>query len=89
MLGAFSMLPKKEFESRMLAFIQEDLFDEEIEVSPEQSLESLGMQSIELMELVFFIEREFDCKLKASSLASEHLESVKTLAEEVYRQLLA
>lgn len=79
------MLPKEEFEKRMIAFIQDELFEEEVVISPEQSLESIGVQSIELMELVFFVEREFKCKLKASSLSSDNLKSVRALANEVYR----
>lgn len=79
------MLPKEEFEKRMIAFIQEELFEEDVEILPEQSLESIGVQSIELMELVFFVEREFKCKLKASSLSAENLKSVRALSNEVYR----
>ena len=86
------MPSKKTVEDKMLAFIRDELFEEgefgeNSETIADQPLELLGLQSIELMELVFFVEREFNCRLEASSLAPEHLLSIETLASEVHRQI--
>jgi acyl carrier protein len=74
-------------ESKILAFLRSDILAEEALLSPTDSLEDAGIGSLALMELIFFLEREYQRKFPAEMLRAENIESVRTLAGYVARLL--
>lgn len=53
-------------------------------VTSETALDSLGMDSIRLVELLIFIEREYGVKLMDAGLTRDDLHSPTTLAEKIF-----
>jgi acyl carrier protein len=61
-------------------FINEEIFGDSIlELKESSILSDFGMQSIEIMELVSFIERKFDCKLPTEFVYQKNIKSINSI----------
>lgn len=69
-----------EIERALTAEIADILDIEEKSISPNTSIESLGIDSFRLMELLIFIEKEFGISLINAGLQRESLQNVSSLA---------
>jgi acyl carrier protein len=57
------------------------------EIPPDQSFHELGIDSLGFVEILVFIEKQFNLELIASDLAKQDFESVRTLALFINRNL--
>lgn len=64
-------------------FIESELCEDLMKVESETSFESLGIDSIFLMEIVLFLERECQVEVRSDMLRPEALTSVDTLVDAV------
>ena len=58
-----------------------------VDVSPETTLHALGIDSLGLVEIFVFIEKNFNLKLLDTNLRREDLESIKSLASFVCERI--
>lgn len=65
---------------KLISYIAELLGIERTEISPEDELAALGMDSIRLVEILIFVEREYGIKLMDAGLSREALQSPASLA---------
>lgn len=56
---------------------------DEDEVAPDTTLESLGFDSIRLVEILIFIEREYGVKLMEAGLTRDDLSTPASLARKI------
>lgn len=61
-------------------FLKDNILAPGVEVSPDQSLANLGVDSFSLMEVVLFIERRFGLVFPLEELTPEVIESVASLS---------
>ncbi|HMO19251.1 MAG TPA: acyl carrier protein [Oligoflexia bacterium] len=96
--GNQNYLPSQDYiRKKLVKFISEEIllgdtsvlsiFGDNLE-NGDRSLDSLGIQSLDLMELLFFIERTFNCKLPADLLRADSLYSVNSIVKFVHKFLL-
>jgi len=71
----------KDIERVITNFVSKELLDIETLIDPEESFENLSLGSIEIMEIIFFIEKEFKLKLDAEVFREGRLRSVRSLGE--------
>ncbi len=77
------MVTKKDIEDALVNEIATILGLDEGAVSPDSSLESLGIDSIRLIELLIFIEKEYGIRLMESGLDARSLQDAASLAEAI------
>jgi acyl carrier protein len=61
-------------------FLQENILAADITVTADTHLESIGVDSFSLMEIILFIERRFDLVIAPESLTQENIASVNALS---------
>jgi acyl carrier protein len=61
-------------------YIQSELVDSSIAVTPEVPFEKLGLDSFSIISIVLFIERNFGVSLPDKELTKENLYNADTLA---------
>ena len=76
-----------EIENRLCIFLRSNIIDSKIEVSASASFNSLRVDSLSLVELVLFIERQYEVSIPETELIPENFKSVSTLASCAYRCL--
>lgn len=67
-------------ENEITSFLKHEILDPSVIITPNDKLSVVGLQSLDLMELVFFIERKYQCKLPAELLREEVLFSINSIA---------
>ncbi len=55
-------------------------------IKPDAPLHSLGVDSLSFVELLVFIEKEFEIKLMESGLTGEDFKTIHSLAERIHNQ---
>lgn len=70
-------------------FVSTNILAEGIELTAQTNLNSLGVDSFSLIEIVLFIERQYGIVLTDESLIPENLKSIETIAVCTMRQLKA
>ena len=74
-------MKKVEIQNSLVDFISSDLLDLPSKIDPEETFENLSLGSIEIMEIIFFIEKEYKFKLDGEVFREGRLKSVKSLSE--------
>ena len=76
-----SNLPsEKELINALLTYSKEQIFDESFEIMPDDLLSDTGIDSHNLLDLIIFIEREFNILISDTDLTSENLASISSIA---------
>ena len=73
-------MTKDKIENILVDFISNELLDSSLEIDPKESFENLSLGSIEIMEIIFFVEKEFKFKLDAEVFREGRLKSVESLS---------
>ncbi len=74
-----------QIKEQLCEYIRTELCEGCIEVRPNSSFETLGIDSIYLMEIILHLERATQCKVRADMLDPKALESVATLVDAVLK----
>jgi acyl carrier protein len=75
--------------TELLEFVRSQIVAEGIEVDQLTVLNSIGIDSFSLIEIVLFIERQYGIVLADESLVPENLKSIDTIALTIVQQLKA
>jgi acyl carrier protein len=75
--------------TELLEFVHSQIVAEGIEVDQLTELNSIGIDSFSLIEIVLFIERQYGIVLADESLVPENLKSIDTIALTIVQQLKA
>lgn len=79
----FSMTPA-EVSQELLKFIQENLVDSSVELTPQTDLHNVaGIDSMAMVEIILFIERKFGVSFSDDELNPQIFNSAEVLAEAV------
>lgn len=81
------MTDKTEIERKLTEEIAAILALDGCEVAPDTPLETLGMDSIRLVEVLIFIEKEYGIRLLDAGLDRDSLRNAASLAESVAKAL--
>lgn len=68
---------------RIQFFIQNELLEEGMKLGPLDSLPELGLDSFSLIEILLFVERQFNTVVPIEELNYEKTETVRAIATEV------
>ena len=68
-------------------FIRNNLLIEGIEVTPATPLVQLGLDSFSLIEIILFVERQYQLQLSDEALTQENIWSSDTLANYIHHHL--
>ena len=75
--------------NELIEFVHNQIVAEGIEVDRFTVLNSIGIDSFSLIEIVLFIERQYGIVLADESLVPENLKSIDTIALTIVQQLKA
>lgn len=73
--------------SELIKFLENNIVSEEIQVSPNQVLYDIGIDSYSIVEMVLFIERRFGVVVPDHLLLPENFKTVNALSEVVIKLL--
>lgn len=73
----------------LVEFVQSQIVAEGIELNKFTILNSIGIDSFSLIEIVLFIERQYGIVISDESLIPENLKSIDTIALTIIQQLKA
>jgi acyl carrier protein len=73
--------------SELIKFLENNIVSEEIQVSPDQVLYDIGIDSYSIVEMVLFIERRFGVVVPDHLLLPENFKTVNALSEVVIKLL--
>ena len=76
-----------ELESSLCQYINKNIVDSKISIEPGTSFSSLRMDSLSIVELVLYLERQYDIIIPETDLVPENFKSVSTLARCAFRCL--
>jgi len=77
----------QEIEQKLIPQLTDILAVEPGAVTPDSSLEGVGMDSMRFVELFIFIEREFGLELISSNMQRSDLETPRAVAAAIARNL--
>ncbi|MCP5003675.1 MAG: acyl carrier protein [Planctomycetes bacterium] len=80
-------LTKKDIENKLIAEIALILSLNVSDISAEELLSSLGMDSLSFVELLVSVEKNFDLTLMNTSLSKEDFSTVSNLAKRIYETI--
>ncbi|MBL8498106.1 acyl carrier protein [Nitrosomonas sp. JL21] len=69
-------------------FIRNHLVIGSVEVTPATPLARLGLDSFSLIEIILFVERQYQLQLSDEALTQENICSSETLANYIHQHLL-
>ena len=79
-------MSKEDVKLELLKFIQNNLVDENLELTAETDLQEVaGIDSMAMVEIILFIERKFDVTFSDEELNPQIFQSVDVLAEAVIK----
>lgn len=70
----------REISQKLCTFLRENILAPEVDVLPSTVLQSIGIDSFSLMELILFIERSYGLILPPDSLTPENIATVNALS---------
>ncbi len=79
-------LDSKTVEAKLIRQIAAILAIDNQKIKPEVPLHTLGMDSLSFVELLVFIEKEFQIKLMDSSLQAEDFKTIRSLCARICAQ---
>ena len=65
----------------LLAYSKKQIFDVSIDIQADDLLSDTGIDSHNLLDLVIFLEREFNISISDSDLTAENLASISSIAK--------
>ena len=74
-------------DENICCFIRNNLVAGGIEVTPATPLERLGLDSFSLIEIILFVERQYQLQLSDEALTQENICSSETLANYIHQLL--
>ena len=82
-------LTDKDIEQELLKGISAIVSRDNLDITPETSMVALGIDSLKLVEIFVFIEKNFNLQLLESGIAKQDLESIKSLASYVHSRIVS
>ncbi len=73
----------KEIKEKLIEQISLTIGEEPSEIDPGMPMHELGMDSLGLVELFVFIEKQFNIKLMESGISQEDIMQIDTLAKSI------
>jgi acyl carrier protein len=73
----------KQIEEKLIHQIATILTTDSKKIKPEAPLQALGVDSLSFVELLVFIEKEFQIKLMESGLTGEDFKTIHSLARRI------
>ena len=68
----------------LLSFIRSRILADNVDFSVDTSLQKVGIDSVSLLEILLYLERQFDIYIADESLTAENISSVRRLAITAY-----
>jgi len=87
MVNAKNKTTASEICDQLKRFVSEEILDIGATDCTNLSFEDLGIQSLDILELVYFIESTYKCQLPRDVLREDNIASFERLAEFTYRFL--
>ena len=75
------ILTEEKVAERLLKFIKSEVVDKSIELTYQSNLKEVGVDSVAVIELVLFLEREFSICLKEKDMVPENFTSIASLTK--------
>ncbi|MDH5478288.1 MAG: acyl carrier protein [Nitrospinota bacterium] len=69
-----------DIERKLLSFITSSFPKAGQPIGPDTSLEEIGLDSLSLVEMLVFIEKNFNLQLVESNISRDNLKSIRSLA---------
>lgn len=68
----------------LLSFIRTRILADNVDFSVDTPLQNVGIDSVSLLEILLYLERQFDIYIADESLTAENISSVRQLALTAY-----
>ncbi len=81
------MIAQLEIEEKLLLFISKEIFKDQKQLTIDTDLVAAGFDSMSLVALLLFMEREFKVWMPEQGMTSEVLSNIKSLAAHILKQI--
>lgn len=81
------MTTQSEIEQRLLDFIGREVFHNQGQLSVDTNLVAAGFDSLSLVSVLLFVEREYEFWMPENEITAEVLTSIRSLASHVLKHL--
>jgi len=82
------MITQHEIEERLLGFVSEEVFRGRKQITLDTDLVSAGFDSMSLVSLLLFVERDFKVWMSESGMTAEVLANIRTVAGHVLKHVV-
>jgi D-alanine--poly(phosphoribitol) ligase subunit 2 len=83
------MIEASEIETKLVGFLQREVFAAEVVVTPDTDLVASGFDSMSLVRVLLFIEQSYGFWIPEHEITGDALQNVRTLATTAARLLNA
>ncbi len=77
----------EQISKELLLFVQSNLLDSKIAITPETPFNQVGLDSMSIIEIVLFIERKFGVAISEKDLTPDSLKSIQSLSDCTFKYL--
>jgi acyl carrier protein len=78
---------QQQIERRLLDFVRREVFRDREDIGPDTDLVAAGFDSLSLVSLLLFIEREYGAWIPQNEITAATLANVRSLAAHVLKSL--
>lgn len=75
------------YETPIITFLKNNILAEGVEINPQTILRETGIDSYSIVEIILFIERQFNYVMPDHLLKSENFETVAKIAEVLSQEI--
>lgn len=80
-------MAKETYEAAIITFLKNNILSEGVEITPQTVLRETGIDSYSIVEIILFIERQYNYVMPDHLLKSENFATVATIAGLLNREL--
>jgi acyl carrier protein len=80
-------MTQSELEERLLAFLSSEIFRERQDITAETDLIAAGFDSMSLVSLLLFVEREYGVWMPENEMTERVLKNARSVAEHLMKSL--
>lgn len=80
-------MTKELYEREIITFLKNNILAEGVEITPQTVVRETGIDSYSIVEIILFIERQYNYIMPDHLLKSEHFETVGVIAEILSREI--
>jgi acyl carrier protein len=80
-------MTQETYETTIITFLENNILAEGVKINPQTVLHDMGIDSYSIVEIILFIERQYNYVMPDHLLKSENFETIEKIAEILKREI--